>query len=131
MAQDRAFGRMFQQRTASLHTPTNAARRSLDPRYLHPPSICLTGPATGGKDQLSLTVTLFGKRKPAAKAAFYGPTPPLWQSEQLTALKSPMSTGCLKGWAGNAAICVPLSCCSITVWQELQSLLMTLPSLLT
>src|ERR1035438_8525300 len=41
---------------------------------------------------------------------FYGPTPPLWQSEQFTAVKSPRSTGCLKIWAGNAAICVPLSC---------------------
>src|ERR1017187_1224835 len=59
----------------------------------------------------------------------YGPTPPLWQSEQFTAVRSPRSTGCLKIWAGNAATCVPLSCCSSTVWQELQSLLMTLPSL--
>jgi len=27
----------------------------------------------------------------------YGPTPPLWQSEQLTAVMSPKSTGCLNG----------------------------------
>src|SRR5271157_3299584 len=61
----------------------------------------------------------------------YGPTPPLWQSEQFTAVKSPMSTGCLKGWVVSAATWVLLSCCSITVWHELQSLLITLPSLLT
>ena len=42
-----------------------------------------------------------------------------------------MSTGCLKGWVCMAAICVLPSSWSITVWQELQSLLMTLPSLLT
>src|SRR5271157_235650 len=61
----------------------------------------------------------------------YGPTPPLWQSEQFTAVMSPKSTGCLNGWVARAATWVPLSCCSITVWHELQSLLITLPSLLT
>jgi hypothetical protein len=61
----------------------------------------------------------------------YGPTPPLWQSEKFTADISPKSTGCWNGWVGIAATCVPLSCCSITVWQELHSLLMVLPSLLT
>ena len=40
----------------------------------------------------------------------YGPTPPLWQSEQFTAVRSPMSTGCLNGWACICARCdVPSS----------------------
>ena len=59
------FGRVLQRTKSPLHTPTNA-RRSLDPRYLHPTkhncNAC-QGPATGGKDLLLLIVTLFGKRE--------------------------------------------------------------------
>ena len=62
----RAFGRVLQRTKSSLHTPTNAARRSLDLRYLHPTKHncdACQGPATGGKDLLLLIVTLFGKRE--------------------------------------------------------------------
>ena len=61
----------------------------------------------------------------------YGPTPPLWQSEQLTAVMSPRSTGCLNATEAMGARCAPPSSWSSTVWHELQSLLMALPSLLT
>src|ERR1019366_1319225 len=64
-------------------------------------------------------------------ACGYGPTPPLWQSEQLTALRSPSSIGCLKVMAvlTTEAGSWPSSS-ERTVWQELHSLVMTLPSLL-
>ena len=63
---------------------------------------------------------------------FYGPTPPVWQSAQFTAVMSPRSTG----WVNFAPVvvaisCLPLSVCASIVWQTLQSLLMTLPSALT
>src|SRR6266536_6570313 len=63
--------------------------------------------------------------------ALYGPTPPLWQSEQLTEVRPPSSTG----WLNDSDVFttiegrVPASWVS-TVWQELQSLVMTLPSAL-
>ena len=60
------LGRVLQRTKSSLHTPTNAARRSLDPRYLHPIKhnyAACQGPATGGKHLLLLIVALFGKRE--------------------------------------------------------------------
>ena len=57
----------------------------------------------------------------------HGAAPPLWQSAQFTAVRSPISTGCLNGWLGIAAKCSLPSSCAARVWQELQSLLMTLP----
>src|ERR1700740_1192304 len=50
----------------------------------------------------------------------YGPTPPLWQSAQLTWVRSPKSTGCWKVGAG-AALAVP-SVSDSRVWHWLQSL---------
>src|SRR5665811_1293770 len=61
----------------------------------------------------------------------YGPTPPLWQSLQLTAVRSPISTGCLNDCSCICARCDAPSSWSSSVWHELQFLLMTLPSLLT
>lgn len=61
----------------------------------------------------------------------YGPTPPLWQSLQFTAVISPRSTGCLKSRPGNEEMFTAFSCCSRMVWQMLQSLRITLPSGLT
>jgi hypothetical protein len=60
------FGRVLQRTKSPLHTPRDAARRSLDLRYLHPVKhncAACQGPATGGKDLLLLIVTLFGKRE--------------------------------------------------------------------
>ena len=48
----------------------------------------------------SLGMTLTDKRLGmtlAGKRYWPGPTPPVWQSEQLTCVRSPMSTGCLNG----------------------------------
>ena len=56
----------------------------------------------------------------------YGLTPPVWQSAQVTWVKSPISTGCLNvcGVAAAALLSAP-SVCEITEWHWLQSLLMT------
>src|SRR5579863_507264 len=61
----------------------------------------------------------------------YGPTPPVWQSAQLTLVRSPMSTGCWKAGTAVFATLVAPSVSDMSVWHWLQSLLMTFPSALT
>src|SRR5690348_13151264 len=61
----------------------------------------------------------------------YGPTPPLWQSAQLTWVTSPMSTGCLNWMPAALPITgCPLITSAMTVWQTSHCLETVLPSVL-
>src|SRR4051812_31542065 len=62
----------------------------------------------------------------------HGPTPPLWQSEQVALFRSPMSTGCWKAVpVTDVVVADKPSSWPSRVWQTLQSFVTTLPSLLT
>lgn len=63
--------------------------------------------------------------------AVYGPVPPVWQSLQFTAVRSPRSIGCLKGMPSAVTGGASPSCWLRTVWQVSQSLCITMPSGLT
>ena len=77
-----------------------------------------SGHSTSSSSTMHVGTAALPQRQALLHVRDYGPVPPVWQSAQLTWVRSPMSTGCLKvGIAPGAAEAASApSVCDMSVW---------------